>query len=510
MSLQIFVLSVYILIIIGLGFFIRQKTKTVSDFVLGSRTVGPWMSAFSFGTAYFSAVLLIGFAGKVGWSFGMSALAVALGNAFLGTFLAWKILGKKTREMTAHLGTLTLPSFLEKRYKSTRMKGLASIIIFVFFIPYTASVFMGLSYLFESIFNIPYESALYLMGGLSAIYLVLGGYLAMAIIDFFQGLIMIVGILIMVHFVNLHPLVNGFGQALYRLKAVDPALILPHNPNAWIAIISLVILTSLGTWGLPQMLMKFYGIKSASLVPKATLVSTGFALIISMGAYYTGALGRLFFQELPSAGSVQSPDLIMPNIISQALPELAALLILILVMSASMSTLTSLVLVSGSTLSLDIIGDLFCRKIKPATLMMIMRIACVIFIFLAIIIALNPPDIMLTLMSLSWGSVAGAFLAPYLYGLFNKKTTRMGAWAGMLSGVTISVGGYLILSLKPGFISPGLMERLSVWGAPFFGSLAILLPLVIVPLVSHFTPQFAAQEIERMYPVSKVKTPATH
>ena len=198
MSLQIFVLSVYILIIIGLGLFIRQKTKTVSDFVLGSRTVGPWMSAFSFGTAYFSAVLLIGFAGKVGWSFGMSALAVALGNAFLGTFLAWKILGKKTREMTAHLGTLTLPSFLEKRYKSTRMKGLASIIIFVFFIPYTASVFMGLSYLFESIFNIPYESALYLMGGLSAIYLVLGGYLAMAIIDFFQGLIMIVGILIMV------------------------------------------------------------------------------------------------------------------------------------------------------------------------------------------------------------------------------------------------------------------------------------------------------------------------
>ena len=86
----------------------------------------------------------------------------------------------------------------------------------------------------------------------------------------------------------------------------------------------------------------------------------------------------------------------------------------------------------------------------------------------------------------------------------------MGAWAGMLSGVIISVGGYLILSLKPGFISPGLIERLSVWGAPFFGSLAILLPLVIVPLVSHFTPQFAAQEIERMYPVSKVKTPATH
>ena len=254
----------------------------------------------------FSAVLLIGFAGKVGWGYGMSALLIALGNSIIGTYLAWRILGRKTREMTSRLNVLTMPSFLEKRYDSPKMKVFSSLIIFIFFVPYAASVFMGLSYLFEQIFGIPYVLALAVMAVLSGLYLVLGGYMAVALVDFVQGLIMIAGVVLMVYFVLGHEMVNGFVNGFTALRAQDPGLILPTSPVTWIGLLSLIILTSLGTWGLPQMVGKFYGIKNEQSIPVATWVSSIFSLIITMGAYYVGSTGHLFFAELPVFNGVST------------------------------------------------------------------------------------------------------------------------------------------------------------------------------------------------------------
>lgn len=499
MFIKVAMVMLYVAVVVGLSIYTRKKTQTVDDFVVGNRSVGPWMSAFSFGTTYFSAVLLIGFAGKVGWGYGLSALWIAFGNAIIGTYLAWKILGTKTREMTSRLNVLTMPSFLEARYDSLNMKIVASLIIFVFFIPYAASVFMGLSYLFEQVFAIPYIVALLLMTLLTGIYLVLGGYVAVTLIDFVQGLVMIAGIVLMVHFVAGNEAVGGFMQGYKTLKFIDPAFISPQSSSGWVGLISLVILTSLGTWGLPQMVQKFYGIKSQEVIPIATKVSTAFALLITGGAYYVGSTGHLFFAELPVFNGMSTPDLIMPTIIGQTLPDLVGVLILILVMSASVSTLSALVLVASSSVSIDLIKGAINPNISEKSTMKLLRILCVVFVIICLLIALNPPGIIMRLMALSWGTVAGAFLAPYLYGLFWAGTTRTGAWAGMITGLIISIGGYLILNFSPAFIDPQVMLLLKGWGTPFFGSLAMILPLAVVPIVSTMTASYSHEHIDRIY-----------
>lgn len=499
MFVKVAMVASYVLVIIVLSFLARTKTNKVDDFVLGGRSVGPWMSAFAFGTTYFSAVLLIGFAGKVGWGFGLGALWIALGNAFIGTYLAWKILGPRTREMTSRLNVLTMPSFLEVRYDSPYMKIVSSLIIFIFFVPYTASVFMGLSYLFEKIFAIPYVAALLIMTILAGLYLVLGGYLAVALMDFVQGIIMIGGIILMVHYVNGEQVVGGFSQAYHSLQAMNPEYISPGTLNGWVGLISTVILTSLGTWGLPQMVQKFYSIKNREVIPKATIVSTLFSLLITGGAYYVGSTGHLFFDKLPALDGKPTPDLIMPTIISQSLPEIVAVLILILVLSASMSTLTSLVLVASSSVSIDLVKGTLKPDLSEKSTVLLMRILCIVFLACSLFIALKPPAIMVTLMSLSWGTVAGAFLAPYIYGLFWKKTTKIGAWSGMIVGAAISIGGYFLLSLQPAFISPEIMQNLNAWGSPFISSIAILVPLLVVPAVSCLTSEFSAEHIKEVY-----------
>lgn len=498
-SIKIAILILFLLVIISLGLYSRKMTKTVDDFVVGNRSIGPWMSAFSFGTAYFSAVLIIGFAGKVGWGYGLAALWIALGNAFLGTFLAWKILAPRTRELTSRMNVVTMPSFLEARYDSTNMKIFSSIVIFIFFVPYSASVFIGLSYLFEQVFSVPYIYALLIMTLMAGFYLVLGGYMAVALVDFVQGLVMIAGVLMMIYFVQGNELVGGFARAYNSLKAMDPAFIMPGSAAAWVGLISLIILTSFGTWGLPQMIQKFYGIKNAAAIPRATIVSTAFAILVTGGAYFVGSLSHLFFDRLPLLDGKPSPDLIMPNIIASSLPELVAILIMILVLSASMSTLSSLVLVSSSSVTIDLLkGALFPELSEKATIFL-MRLLCLVFIALSFFIALKPPAVILTLMALSWGTVAGTFLAPYLFGLFWPKTTRSGAWAGMLTGLLISLGGYLIISFSPSFIKPEIMTLFGRWGMPFFSSLAMLVPLIVIPVVSRITAEYSLEHVHNVF-----------
>lgn len=496
----------FVCLILGLSLYTRTKTNTIDDFVVGNRSVGPWMSAFSFGTTYFSAVLIIGFAGKVGWGYGLSAVWIAIGNALIGTFLAWKIMGSRTRELSGRLNVLTMPSFLEARYDSPNMRIFASLIIFIFFIPYSASVFMGLSYLFEQIFSIPYVWALIFMTLLTGLYLVLGGYKAVALIDFMLGIIMLAGIILMVKYVVGNDAVGGILKGYQSLKAIDPGLVSPVGPPGWVGIISLVLLTSLGTWGMPQMIQKFYGIKNQQVIPRATIVSTIFSLVITGGAYYVGSLSHLFFKSLPVYGGKPSPDLLMPNIINQALPELVAVLILLLVLSASMSTLSGLVLVSSSSVAIDLVKGAINPDLDEKKTMLLVRVLCVVFVGLSLWLALNPPGIILTLMALSWGTVAGAFLAPYLYGLYGKRTTRAGAWAGMITGLFISLGGYFIIATAPDFISPGIIKTLQAWGSPFFGTLAMIVPLMVVPLVSWLTPEYSAEHLGKVFGKKELAT----
>ncbi|GFN21898.1 sodium:solute symporter family transporter [Thermanaeromonas sp. C210] len=478
------ILGLYIATMVLIGFFSLKRSRDVGGFFLGNRAIGPWVSAFAYGTTYFSAVIFIGYAGKVGWTFGLSGLWIALGNALVGTFLAWKVLARPTRAMTVRLNAMTMPEFLAARYDSPALRTAAAFLIFIFLVPYSASVYLGLSYLFEQVFHLDFHLALFLMAGLTALYLVLGGYFAVTLTDFIQGLIMLVGVALLIFYVVTSEPVGGLRQGIESLRAINPLLASPVGPD-WMSLLSLVILTSLGPWGLPQMVQKFYAIKDERSIWPATIVSTLFALVIAFGAYFSGAFGRLFFNnQMPLLNGTPNPDLIMPLIVDRFLPAGVGIILLLLVLAASMSTLASLVLVSSSAVAIDLLQGV-APQISRRAVLFWLRFLCVIFIGLSVYIALKP-TIILVLMSLSWGTVAGGFLAPYLYGLYWRRTTKAGAWAGMLTGVALSLGLSFYYRLDGGLI-------------PLIGSLAIIVPLAVVPLVSLLTPAFSREHLQQVF-----------
>ncbi len=466
--MEFFILGLYVAVLLTVGIIGMRKTKTLNDFLVAGRNIGPWVSAFSYGTAYFSAVIFIGYAGKLGWGFGLSVLWIVIGNALIGGFFAWKVLAKRTRRMTVQMNVMTMASFLEKRYLSKGLKFVGAMVIFIFLVPYSASVCMGLSYFFESVFGIPYVVALLFITVLTGVYLTMGGYFSATLVDFIQGIIMIAGVFLMVFFVTGSPEVGGFTNVVSGLREIDPALVAPVGPGGIVTLVSLVILTSFGTWGLPQMVQKYYAVKDERVVKTATWVTTAFALIIAFGAYFTGSLSHFFFADLDVLGG--RVDMIMPTIIAQTLPSFLAVIILIMVMSASMSTLSSLVMVSSSAIAVDLMGTVKPDFDKKKS-MILMRVLCMVFVLLTFYIALKPPTFIVNLMALSWGVVAGSFLSIYLYGLYSKKVTRAAAWSGLVTGLIISIGGALLF---PGYI-------------PTAACVAMIAPLVVVPIVSQFT-----------------------
>lgn len=479
-------LFLFVLLMISIGFYSRKKVKNVKDFFLGGRRMGAWISAFAYGTSYFSAVIFIGYAGAMGWSFGVSVIWIGIGNAILGSYLAWKVLGKRTRQMTHEMDASTMPEFFEKRYNNKNLKIVTALISFVFLIPYSASVYKGLGYLFANTFGMPIEYYTYCMLAmaiLTGLYLLMGGYIATAINDFVQGIIMIVGISLMVYFALTHPLVGGISNGLNKLAQIPEigsALVSPFSGDPW-ELLSLVILTSLGAWGLPQMIHKFYSIKDEGAIEKGTIISTIFAAIIGIGAYFTGSLGRLFLNNTAPFDM----DMVMPILLETAMPDALMGLIIILVLSASMSTLSSLVLVVSSSVALDIIKGVINPEIKQERVMFIMRFLCAVFIAFSFIVAVKPNTI-ITLMSFSWGTVAGCFLAPFLYGLYWKGITKAGAWAGVITGLCCSLGGVLYYGMNAQM-------------APAIGSVAMLSSLLIVPLVSFVTAKLPEAHLEKIF-----------
>ena len=212
-------LVLFFAVMLGVGINCRKHATDVNGFVLGGRSVGPWLTAFAYGTSYFSAVIFIGYAGQFGWKFGIASTWIGLGNAFLGSLLAWRVLGRRTRLMTQHLNSATMPQFFGERYKSNALKIGASIIVFVFLIPYTASLYNGLSRLFAMAFNIDYRVCILAMAILTAIYVIAGGLVATAVNDFIQGIVMLIGIVAVIAAVLSGK--GGFMASLSQLAQVS-------------------------------------------------------------------------------------------------------------------------------------------------------------------------------------------------------------------------------------------------------------------------------------------------
>ena len=491
MGIKVAMLIIFFAVMAGVGVYARRHTSSVDGFVLGGRSAGPWLTAFAYGTSYFSAVVFVGYAGQFGWKYGIASTWIGIGNAVIGSLLAWVALGRRTKIMTQHLQSRTMPDFFGERYGSKALKVAASMIVFIFLIPYTASVYNGLSRLFEMAFNIPYTWCVIAMALFTAVYVILGGYMATAINDFIQGIIMLIGIVAVIAAVLSGQ--GGFMNAISEMAQIPSDVPLTAGqPGAFTSffgpdplnLLGVVILTSLGTWGLPQMIGKFYAIKDEKSINTGTVISTVFAIVVSGGCYFLGGFGRLFDgPAIYDASGAVVFDSIVPHMLS-GLPDILIGIVVVLVLSASMSTLSSLVLTSSSTMTLDLLKDNVIKNMSEKKQIITMQILVVFFLVVSVVIALDPPTFIAQLMGISWGALAGAFLAPFMYGLYWKGVTRAGVWAGFISGVGITVANMFI-----GFIESPINA----------GAVAMAAGLVVVPVVSFITPNPDKEKIDEIF-----------
>lgn len=480
------------------------KSKTLDGFLIGGRNIGAWATAFAYGTTYFSAVVFVGYAGQHGWNIGIGAIWIGVGNAVLGCLLSWLLFANRTRKMTKKLNARTMADFFEKRYDSKGMKLLAAVIIFVFLVPYSAAVYKGLGSLFSVVFpGVQTWVWMLAIAVLTAVYLVAGGYIATSYTDLIQGIIMIVGVILLIVAVLRHEAVGGLKGLIENLSKFQS---LPEDPNpvtgsqltsiiggtSFRFLCFNIMLTSFGTWGLPQMIGKFYAIKDTAAIKRGTVISTFFCAVIGCGAYLIGSTSRLILGgQLPDGGI----DGVIPAVLMEVLGggKLGLVLlaiIMVLLLSASMSTLQSVVLTSASAVAVDLIPAVRKKSFSQDTQMLLTRLFCLAFVTCSFVFATRNIPIIVSLMSFSWGVVSGCFIGPYIWGLFSRKITKTGAVAGMLSGLVTVGGATLVISLESGFSAAAARS-------PEMGVAAMAVSLVAVPLVSAFTKR-SKNDMERV------------
>ncbi|MBU0984246.1 MAG: sodium:solute symporter [candidate division Zixibacteria bacterium] len=476
MPVKLLVLAAFVAMIITFGVLGMKRTKTFSDFFLGGGNIGPWMTAFTYGTAYFSAVLFIGFAGKIGWGFGYSGLWIALGNALVGVLGVWWLMGYRIKRMSVEYGVHTVSEFFEKRYQSPFLKLFGSVCIFVFFVPYSAAVFMGLSYLFRATFGIDYTVALVFMGGFTALYLVMGGYRSMSMIDVGFGMIMTVGVVVLLW--NTVSQAGGVGNITRALAAINPALTEVVGPPGWWPLFSLVFLTSVAPFAMPQLVQKFYAIRDRRSIRIGMVASTFFALLIGGVGYFVGATTRVFLtpETAPAAFDQGTPvfDALMPELLANVIPEALSVIILLLILSASMSTLAALVLISSSAVAKDLYAGFINRQVTDKRLTLLMRLVSVFFVLLSVILAYLKPSTIVAILGISWGAIGSVFLGPFIWGLFTRKVGKIGAVLSSVTALTVC----LVLYIQ-GVPSPQA------------GTIGMIVSLVVAPVVSVFAPHRA-------------------
>ncbi len=495
--IKIAMLVVFFGVMIGVGLYCRKHSTDVNGFVLGGRSVGPWLTAFAYGTSYFSAVVFVGYAGQFGWEFGIASTWAGIGNALIGSLLAWAVLGRRTRVMSQRLNSATMPQFFEGRFQSKALKLAASVVIFVFLIPYTASLYNGLSRLFGMAFNIDYSVCVIVMAILTAIYVIAGGYMATAINDFIQGIIMLVGIVAVIIAVLKNQ--GGFMEALQSLSEVTdgagkdtPGVYASFFGPEPLSLLGVVLLTSLGTWGLPQMVQKFYAIKDEKSINKGMIISSVFAMVVAGGCYFLGGFAHLIFPSTEAMQAAGGYDAIIPKMLN-TLPSVLIAVVMVLVLSASMSTLSSLVMASSSTLTLDFIKGAIAPKMTEKKQLVTIRILIAVFIAISVVIAIVQYKLKLgfiaQLMGISWGALAGAFLGPFLYGLYWKRTTKLSVWVSFIFSCVVMVANMFFKSYFPAILQSPINA----------GVFCMAASLVIVPVVSLLSKAPEKEYVESIF-----------
>ena len=478
-------IAVYVIFILAVGILNSRKSKSITEFTVGGRNAGAWLSAFSYGTAYFSAVMFIGYAGGTGWKYGIWGILPGIGNAVFGALLAWLVLANRTREVTRRLEIKSMPQLFEKRFGSQAMKTFCTAVIFIFLVPYSASVYKGLTSVCSVLLGVNENICMIVIAVAAILIVILGGYGATLKADVVQGAVMLIGVILLIIAVMRSEIVGGFSDGIKAItqKTEELGLTASSHIGLW----ATVLMTSFGTWGLPQMVHKYYGIKDEREVKRGTVISTLFCLVVAGGGYFIGSLARLFFDsldEIPGAGAGKT-DYLVPNMLAMSdISEVLIGVILVLLIAASVSTLASVTITASSTLTMDFIKAKIARNMDDIKTAMVTRIMCVIFVVMSYFIA-NSNTPILDMMSYSWGIISGSFLAPYMISLYWKKLNKAGAWAGVLGG--------FFTALPPVICKLFLPEiSLPVFGAikdmgPHFACLAMVISFVLCFAVSAVT-----------------------
>ncbi|RLG72071.1 MAG: hypothetical protein DRO11_03020 [Methanobacteriota archaeon] len=468
------VISAYLAILILIGVITSKKLGDIEDFYLAGRRVGPWVTAFSFVAAYFSSVLIIG-GGGFGYKYGMATLWIGAINVLLGCTLAWIILGPRLRELTKKLNAITVPSFFSNRYLAPETRIYSATIISIFLVVYCVSILKGMGNILEVLMEIPYYQGVLISGLVIAVYVALGGYLAVLWTSFVQAWVMLFGVSLLT--IAALQKVGGYTAANTKLAAINPELVTTPGVWGWAGLVSYCLILSFGVWGMPQLVIRFYSIKSKEVLRLGTvLASIGGAMALL--PYLSGAVTRVLYPNLPS------PDHAIPTLSKAVLPTWGSALFLAAVLAAGMSTFSSVLIIISSSLIKDLYQDWLRKGVETPEKRLIAygRLSSLIVGGIALIVALKPPALILVLTAFSWAVIASACLWPTVLGVYWRGATRAGATASMVGG---SITALIWLALRNPFGVHGFIP-------------GILVGLILFILVSLSTKKLPEEHLEKL------------
>ena len=457
---------VYMGICLVLGFVAYRRTTNLADFILGGRSLGSWVTAFSAQASDMSGWLLMGLPG-LAYLAGFDAVWLATG-LIVGTWLNWKLVAAPLRVRTEQLGdSLTLPDYFERRFddRSRLLRTLTAILILVFFTFYASSGFVATGRLFESLFGMHYHDAMFWGSVVMLSYTFFGGFLAVSWSDVLQGTLMFFA-LILVGAVGVG-LAGGFGDLLATLEAREPALLDPFLGSGGEALGAIGIV-SLLAWGLgypgqPHILARFMAIRSADEMPTARRVAMGWVIVVLLAAVVVGLAGAAIIAP-PLAGPDAEKVFILLS--TTHLHPVLAGLCLSGILAAIMSTASAQLLVASSAFAQDFYKGLFRRDAGRIELLWVGRGAVLGIALLAYLLALDPDSKVLDLVAWAWAGFGAAFGPAIVLSLYWPRMTRNGALAGMLAG------GLTVILWKQG--SGGIFELYEMVPGVLLSALAIV------------------------------------
>ncbi len=458
-----------------IGYLGYKKTKTAEDYYVAGRKMGAILIAFSYGATFISAVALIGFSG-ISSIYGLSILWLAFLNIFVGILIAFIFYGFRTRKMGISLKALTLPELFGNRFNSTRLQAISGLIIAVFMVFYTTAVFLAIASLFEVTFGIPYWMCVIIFTLVVGLYLIVGGLYAVMWTHAIQGILMVIGMIILT--LGIYMMLGGIGPANEATAALTPEILsnigspaATQAPNGltsmppifsapFMILLTLVFGVGIGVLAQPQLIVRYLSAKSEKALRRAIPYGGIFILLMTFTAFSIGPLCNtlMYNNNLAYPGT---PDKVLPLIVNELFPQWFVILFLFAVLSAAMSTASALFHTAGASIGRDVFEKGLMKKCSEKKSLLISRIATSGIIIATLILSLNPPDVVAILTSFFFGLMACTFLAPYTLMLYWRKISRFGAWIGMLGGFIFTMSWYILIYFKtaPEFIGKSLTDN---------------------------------------------------